>query len=448
MNFSLALSQSTNTLAFPISVEGVAGSEAAGSEGVDEFAVLLNSFAAMVPDADQAAKSVEGRQAEGLPSGKILPLSGSELPVDLAGHDELSGSGDAINLPPLASARVGVTTPVLQAPANLIDAAANGGPVTLTPGGSASKSSSQHRENIPANAKTTEQKATEAKQPMTGLNVRIVAASEPHGARSTEPLLASQANPGAERLAPKAVAPTTPVATTPAKAEGAAPAAPQVTNASAGETANPERGSGDEKPAGERRTASSQVSAVSDLAKPVTTGVAMCLEDAFSIARPAAPASRPVVTDPFANVERVIEHLNAARQFDLSKPASISVAHREFGALTVTFDQTDKGMNVDIAAENRDAQRALAAAMANERGTARQQDGGGQVFSAANQHAASSTERSGSNGNADTTAGPNHGGSGNERRSDHSEQRGRQAERAQSSAQSPSPKQCGDGLYA
>ena len=55
----------------------------------------------------------------------------------------------------------------------------------------------------------------------------------------------------------------------------------------------------------------------------------------------------------------VVEHLTAARQMDLSKPAAIAVAHKEFGALTVTFDQSAGKMNVEIAAENQESQRRL-----------------------------------------------------------------------------------------
>ena len=69
-------------------------------------------------------------------------------------------------------------------------------------------------------------------------------------------------------------------------------------------------------------------------------------------------------------IERLVERLSVAREFD-TKSASIAVTHREFGALTVTFDYARNGLDVEIAAKDNDMQRALALAVAADRPTGR-----------------------------------------------------------------------------
>ena len=69
-------------------------------------------------------------------------------------------------------------------------------------------------------------------------------------------------------------------------------------------------------------------------------------------------------------IERLVERLSVAREFD-TKSASIAVTHREFGALTVTFDHARNGLDVEIAAKDNDMQRALALAVAADRPTGR-----------------------------------------------------------------------------
>ena len=134
----------------------------------------------------------------------------------------------------------------------------------------------------------------------------------------------------------------------------------------------------------------------------------------------------------------------AARQFDLSKPAAIAVAHKEFGALTLTFDHSAGGMNVEIATEDGEAQRALAAAMANDRGATRAQDLTAQSPSSATQPGQTGGERGAAN-NAGTGSG---NAAGDDQRQQTSDQRSRHGERAPNQPQAPAQSSSDDALYA
>jgi len=179
------------------------------------------------------------------------------------------------------------------------------------------------------------------------------------------------------------------------------------------------------------------------IAAPILTGVP---ESQASFARPVATTPVTTVNDPFLNVERVVDHLMTARQVDLNKPASIAVAHRDFGALTVTFDQSTSGsMNVEISAESNEAQRALAAAMANDRGSSRQQDTGAPATAAQNQVTQGASDRAASS-NANGS-GLNQGNS-DDQRSQHSEQRSRHNDRTANHNHAQAQKPNDDALYA
>ena len=135
----------------------------------------------------------------------------------------------------------------------------------------------------------------------------------------------------------------------------------------------------------------------------------------------------------------------AARQFDLSKPAAIAVAHKEFGALTLTFDHSAGGMNVEIAAEDGEAQRALAAAMAHDRGATRPQDLTAQSPSSATQPGQTGGERGGAANNAGTGSG---NAAGDDQRQQTSDQRSRHGERAPNQPQTAAQSSSDDALYA
>ena len=226
------------------------------------------------------------------------------------------------------------------------------------------------------------------------------------------------------------------------------PAAPidQPAHTKAVETGSIEiaRNAQDDKMSADKPVLASRASLTVDTAKAMPQTLVSPVENPSAALRPMTVAPRPVVSDPFADVERVVEHIMAARQVDLAKPAAIAVAHREFGALTVTFDQSANGMNVEIAAESSEAQRALAAAIANDRTTHRQQDPATQANTIQNQSAATGSDRGGSAGH--TGSGPGQSNA-DDQRSAHSDQRGRHGERGPSPDQPSSQTPSDDALY-
>lgn len=226
------------------------------------------------------------------------------------------------------------------------------------------------------------------------------------------------------------------------------PAAPidQPARTKAVETSSIEiaRNAQDDKTSADKPVLASRASLTVETAKAMPQTLVSPVEDPSAALRPMTVAPRPVVSDPFADVERVVEHIMAARQVDLAKPAAIAVAHREFGALTVTFDQSANGMNVEIAAESSEAQRALAAAIANDRTTHRQQDPATQANTIQNQSAATGSDRGGSAGH--TGSGPGQSNA-DDQRSAHSDQRGRHGERGSSPDQPSSQTPSDDALY-
>lgn len=125
-----------------------------------------------------------------------------------------------------------------------------------------------------------------------------------------------------------------------------------------------------ESPAGAARAV-----ATSDGARPFAMPVAAAPETATANRGDGvrmAPAGPPTnVMTSAENIERLVERLSVAREFDIAKPVSMAVTHREFGALTVTFDNARNGLDVEIAAKDNDMQRALAQAVAADRPTSR-----------------------------------------------------------------------------
>ncbi|HAW35838.1 MAG TPA: hypothetical protein DCX71_07080 [Erythrobacter sp.] len=289
-----------------------------------------------------------------------------------------------------------------------------------------------------------------------GLEVRISAAQAPQDGRlaaagsAVQNGMAAITLPGA---AAEAAASAEAATTVTAKVETAAAqvgdraalGAPGAMRSDGGDKPSSEEGG---KPAEDNALADKgklRAMAQTDTAKPAAQGIAALSDESAASVRPVAAAPRPIAGDQFANVERVVEHLMAARQVDLTKSAAIAVAHREFGQLTVTFDQSAGGMNVEIAAQDGETQRALAAAMANERPSARQPEAFTQAAQAGNQPAA----------NGERGAGGNAAGSGTgqadaeQQRSQQSDQRGRRdGGRAGHSNPQAQPPSSDDALYA
>lgn len=404
MNLSLALPKSIDTSSLSSGLQGVTAPETVDVEGVDGFALLLESLALIAPAAasfpDAAAPTLEAPPSAELPAGKILPFSASALPVELSADGE---ANDALAASTPAQARLsGITMDTNDGAAASVLGSKTAPPLELAELRAVSGQRSKGFVHVSVSTAAQPLDATMASHGTVATTARSASRRE---GRITDPLTLN---------------PT--ISTNASKAEAIVTAA-QVTQTDASENAGVLRGSATDKTETDKRGASVPVPAPTEMAKPVAQNPAISFEDAFSLARPATFAPRSVDTDPFAHVERVVEHLNAARQFDLSKPASIALAHRDFGGLTVTFDQNEAGVEVEIAAENRDAQRALAAAMASERGPTRSFENGPQTSSASNQHLSTSSERGHSSGDSGATN-PNHSGD-RQHRSDHSEQRAR-----------------------
>ncbi|GMM93562.1 hypothetical protein [Qipengyuania sp. MTN3-11] len=184
---------------------------------------------------------------------------------------------------------------------------------------------------------------------------------------------------------------------------------------------------------------------VSEIAKAQAPTLAPQSEPTGDTPRPVAATARPVVNDPFADVERVVEQLTAARHVDLSKPAAIAVAHREFGALTVAFDHSSDGIKAEISAETSEAQRALAAAMANEKGASRSHETSAPAHPSQTQHAPTGSDRGGLGGQAGSSLGQ--GGNGDQR-SPSSDPRSQREERAAQHHKQAPKSASDDALYA
>ena len=439
MTFSIALPKSLDTASSAAGLTSENGQKSAGFEGTDGFAELLSQLASFTPPAGQDDTAEADRQAGDLPTGKELPLAALGLPVldntlaaptaiEATGGEGKPAAGGLVPNAPKTDLAMTAPTPRATAPgAGLADAA--------------------------------------GEEPVAGLEVRISAAQEPrdpraagmvsslqtgkaamdlptvaaHGRAEAAPV--GTALQGEMKASVKAAATETAVAAAaPAKAETAALQGA----GTAQRSAIGERKIGD-KALAEKLASKPRTGATSDAAKSMPQALAVAADGSASTIQPVSSAARPIATDQFANVERVVEHLMAARQFDLSKPAAIAVAHKEFGALTLTFDHSAGGMNVEIAAEDGEAQRALAAAMANDRGATRAQDMATQSPSSATQPGQTGGERGGSANNAGTGSG---NAAGDDQRQQTSDQRSRHGERAPNQPQAPAQSSSDDALYA
>ncbi len=196
----------------------------------------------------------------------------------------------------------------------------------------------------------------------------------------------------------------------------------------------------------EKANLTSRTMPSAELAKPNPQSIAAPIEAISNPVRPITAPATPTSIDTFADVERVVEQIMSARQVDLSKPASVAVAHREFGALTLTFDQQASGkMNVEIASEDGDVQRALAAAIAQDRGSSRNGELGAQLSQSNSQPAPTMSDRGGSFGSSGSASGQSNT---DDNRSQNSAQRDPHGERAASRHQFPAQHPSDDALYA
>jgi len=211
-------------------------------------------------------------------------------------------------------------------------------------------------------------------------------------------------------------------------------------DASSGERSG--QSSAAESPAGAARALASSESA-KPFAMPVIAAHETAPANRGEGMRMAAAAPTNALTS-IDNIERLVERLSVAREFDMTKSASIAVTHREFGALTVTFDKARNGLDVEIAAKDNDMQRALALAVAADRPASRAGEPLQQSFQQTSQAASAGSER----GAGSTGQGANSSGAGAE--GDRSQnQRGRNLSSSPQDPRNPARSSPGDdALYA
>lgn len=77
----------------------------------------------------------------------------------------------------------------------------------------------------------------------------------------------------------------------------------------------------------------------------------------------------------FPDLAALVDRISAARDSTGSASATIAVAHKELGNLSLTFETTGRTLDVEVAAKDSDTQRALAAAIAADRPQLRVADG-------------------------------------------------------------------------
>jgi hypothetical protein len=168
---------------------------------------------------------------------------------------------------------------------------------------------------------------------------------------------------------------------------------------------------GAESPTGAARTLASSEGA-KPFAMPAIAPIEAAAVSRSDGMRISAPTTASAMTS-VEGIERLVERLSVAREFDLTKSASIAVTHREFGALTVTFDNARSGLDVEIAAKDNDMQRALALAVAADRPAGRAGEPLQQSLAQTSQMPSTASERgAGTAGQGANSAGANSSDSG------------------------------------
>lgn len=425
MTIFSSLPKSPDVLSFLAGLEGGKSPKSVPSEGSDGFAELLDQLSAVLPADAEALGRLTGRQDAGLPGGKDLPVDLAGLPVAAEGTGGEAAADPQLGLAvvPLAAAHLAL------------------GSKTDNAGVATEAKAADPRAGV---AITQASSAKEGDTAKAELKLHISAAPAPQDARDTQPS-AQQHMRAAIELPLASAKPESPSTAT--SAERAAVAAPVAirTGDTAASTGEGEGRANDDTAFADKTAAAPRAASNGEAAKPVAQAFTLPGAETSADVRPLSSSARPITSDQFANVERVVDQIMAARQADLSKPAAIAVAHREFGQLTVTFDRTADGMNVEVAAQDGETQRALAAAMANERPVARQHDGASIAANTTNANAPAGGERgSGTNasgngaGHADT----------DERHAPGSDHRGSQGGSASQSQPHAAPSSSDGALYA
>lgn len=185
----------------------------------------------------------------------------------------------------------------------------------------------------------------------------------------------------------------TPLSSIPTSPAGAAIAA---NLGSAADNAPGGRGEGkDERPMPKAEPIAAIARASDSAPAPAVTPVATGERALASAAVPAMPAPIAPVLDRAEAIANVVDRLVAARDAGVGALASVAIAHRDFGDIAVNFTTNTNGLEVSLAAEDADKQRALAAALQQAERTAPRDSSSSAPQTAQNAAASAHHERGG-----------------------------------------------------
>ena len=391
------------TQAKPISGENAA-SEGSGNSGIDGFAALIAQLMQILPMPNgSSADAPVGEEggAGNLPTGKILPVDGGNLAAATAGQIVGEAATGPVPRPGAVGSMHSSATiislqqaqPALPAqqsvPLALGTADTEGTQVAVKEGAAAASfsptpRSDQIRMTVSlAPLETTALRVAAPQDVFAPVEKQLSAAIGSIPKTAGEPVPASP-QPQLASLADRVPRSDGRVAATFAAEPKQAGRDPQPPAAISSERPQPVRSSSLEKDASsgdrsgrafgpESATGAARTLASPESAKPFAMPAFAPLEAAAANRgdglRVAAATTASAMSS-VEGIERLVERLSVAREFD-TKSASIAVTHREFGALTVTFDYARNGLDVEIAAKDNDMQRALALAVAADRPTGR-----------------------------------------------------------------------------
>ncbi|MEO1969652.1 MAG: hypothetical protein ABGW87_13205 [Sphingomonadaceae bacterium] len=384
MTLPISINISADTPKIAPAGGGAKGAKTAGKPGETGFAKLVSKASAK--DEKQAGNQAAGqtRQDEPAKTGKILPVGKQALADTLEKGAANSEDDTAENTSPATANLVGIVDPV--ALPGIVKVAA-------TPMAEAKPT------------KASEPSAKPTAQPLQpGVQTQAhIARPELAGAKP-EPDTTKPARPqvetGTVKLAVEAIArlansgpDKARPATVQAAVTQAEPAKPQIPaprpvgftlNIAAADKATGHGSTGnnadsntdhanadsaepgaDKLFAGMRSLTPNQPARLFELA-PVQHLATRPVQDGASpaVASNAAPAQTAMSAEGIAHF---VDRIAMARSFDMAQPASLMVNHKDFGQLTVTFDHVRGGLDVQIAAQDAETQRALTSAMAQDR---------------------------------------------------------------------------------
>ncbi|MEG3598362.1 MAG: hypothetical protein VX357_08935, partial [Pseudomonadota bacterium] len=315
MTIFSSLPKSADVLSFLAGLEGGKSPKSVPSEGADGFAELLDQLSAVLPADAEALGLLTGRQDAGLPGGKDLPVDLAGLPVAAEGTGAEAAADPQLGLAmvPLAAAHLAL------------------GSKTDNAGVATEAKAADPRAGVAIAQASSAKEGDTAKAE---LKLHISAAPAPQDARDTQPG-AQQHMRAAIELPLASAKPESPSTATSAERAAVAAAVAIRTGDTAASTGEGEGPANDDTAFADKTAAAPRVASNGEAAKPVAQAFTLPGAETSADVRPLASSARPIASDQFANVERVVDQIMAARQADLSKPAAIAVAHREFGQLTV-----------------------------------------------------------------------------------------------------------------